>query len=147
MEEGYHENWSTRGCLKLTVYQYSNKSNELNNKMNELDTKIYRVVTVEKPPFVMYDPQNDLWTGLCIDYMRIVAEILHINYTIHKSQDGEYGYLEDDGKYSIFLSEWTYFIVFLCLNIYEVPSYTTLKFSLVNIFSFSTDLHSITSMI
>lgn len=68
-------------------------------------TERYRVVTVEKPPFVMYDERRNSYSGLMIDLLREIARRLNFEYYIDMQTDGEYGYMDDEGNWNGMIRE------------------------------------------
>ncbi|XP_034948541.1 ionotropic receptor 25a-like [Chelonus insularis] len=66
----------------------------------------FRVVTVEVPPFVEYDPENDRWFGYSIDLLDKISNILFFEYEIYAAPDGKFGAMnESDGTWNGMIGE------------------------------------------
>ncbi|XP_063992990.1 ionotropic receptor 25a [Diachasmimorpha longicaudata] len=72
---------------------------------NHTAVKSFRVVTVITPPFVMYDPETDEWSGYCIDLLDNIRNILHFEYEIREVADGEFGSMTPDGTWNGMVGE------------------------------------------
>ncbi|XP_014218148.1 ionotropic receptor 25a-like [Copidosoma floridanum] len=60
----------------------------------------YRVVTVIKPPFVMYDHQTRKWSGYCIDLLNHITKHVPFVYDIHEAKDKDYGAMDEEGVWT-----------------------------------------------
>ncbi|XP_031786896.1 ionotropic receptor 25a isoform X2 [Nasonia vitripennis] len=71
-----------------------------NKAGNHTAVTSYRVVTVIKPPFVMYDNETGNWTGYCIDLLDEIREHVKFEYEIREVDDKEYGNMDEDGNWN-----------------------------------------------
>ncbi|KAF5270318.1 hypothetical protein FQR65_LT05506 [Abscondita terminalis] len=62
---------------------------------------VYRVVTVEQPPFI-YKNENKSrgYSGYCIDLMDEIANILQFDYEIRTVDDGKFGSMDAYGRWN-----------------------------------------------
>ncbi|XP_043269225.1 ionotropic receptor 25a-like [Venturia canescens] len=65
----------------------------------------YRVVTVVKPPFVMYDAVKKEWSGYCIDLLEYISKMSDFEYEIMATPDGKYGTMNDEGDWNGMIKE------------------------------------------
>ncbi|XP_043285747.1 ionotropic receptor 25a-like [Venturia canescens] len=72
---------------------------------NEQAVPHYRVVTVEKPPFVMYDSEKLEWQGYCLDLMTYLSGMLNFTYDIEATPDGQFGIMDDNGTWDGMIRE------------------------------------------
>lgn len=72
---------------------------------NHTAVKSFRVVTVITPPFVMYDPETDIWSGYCIDLLKEIQHILKFEYEIREVADREFGSMGADGTWNGMIKE------------------------------------------
>ncbi|XP_011312741.1 glutamate receptor ionotropic, kainate 2 [Fopius arisanus] len=68
--------------------------------LNHTAVKSFRVVTVITPPFVMYDPATDTWSGYCIELLQHIQKILKFEYEIREVADREFGSMRTDGTWN-----------------------------------------------
>lgn len=74
---------------------------------NHLAKLNYRIITVIKKPFVMYDNRTKKWTGYCIDLLEYIREAYEFdfNYTIEEVADKRYGSMDDNGEWDGLVKE------------------------------------------
>ena len=65
----------------------------------------YKVVTVPKPPFVIYDEERNNYSGMLIDLLNELARRLSFQYDIYVEKDMEYGYMDDEGNWNGMIRE------------------------------------------
>lgn len=65
----------------------------------------FRVVTVETPPFIMYNKEKDEWSGYCIDLIEEIRKILGFEYEIRLADDNNFGSMNDDGEWNGMIKE------------------------------------------
>lgn len=65
----------------------------------------YRITTVEKAPFTIYNPEKDEWTGYCIDLMNDISSILNFTYEIRPVSDGNFGSMDNEGNWNGMIKE------------------------------------------
>ena len=65
----------------------------------------YRVVTVLKKPFVMYNNVTGEWYGYCIDLLDAIRETVRFEYTIREVDDKEYGNMDEQGNWNGMIKE------------------------------------------
>lgn len=68
--------------------------------MNSTKKSVYRVLTIPKPPFVIYDPEKNRYSGMLIDLLNEISRQLRFDYEIDLQKDSEYGYMDDDGNWN-----------------------------------------------
>nr|ARN17848.1 ionotropic receptor 2 [Cephus cinctus] len=65
----------------------------------------YRVVTVQQAPFIVYDAENDTWSGYCIDLLNEIREILMFEYEIREVDDKLFGNMDEEGNWNGMIKE------------------------------------------
>ncbi|XP_066596755.1 ionotropic receptor 25a [Prorops nasuta] len=73
--------------------------------VNHTAVTSYRVVTVVHPPFVMYDPVKNEWSGYCIDLLEETRQHMKFEYDIREVDDKEYGKMNEDGTWNGMMRE------------------------------------------
>ncbi|KAJ8687208.1 hypothetical protein QAD02_023002 [Eretmocerus hayati] len=68
--------------------------------MNTTSKAIYRVVTILKRPFVEYDEEKNLYSGMLIDILNELSRRLNFQYEIGVRNENEYGYMDDEGNWN-----------------------------------------------
>ncbi|CAD6204011.1 GSCOCT00009832001.2-RA-CDS, partial [Cotesia congregata] len=90
--------WNVDICSPLT-----SKTNTTLAHYTEVPT--YRIVTVERPPFMEFNKETKKWEGICIDLLEEMQKYTKFNYEIYESPDGEYGSLNDKGEWNGMIKE------------------------------------------
>ncbi|KAG8040310.1 hypothetical protein G9C98_000881, partial [Cotesia typhae] len=65
----------------------------------------YKIVTVERPPFIEFNKETKKWEGICIDLLKEMQMYTKFSFEIYESPDGEYGSLSNDGKWNGMINE------------------------------------------
>lgn len=73
--------------------------------MNNTAVTSYRIITVQHPPFMMYNNQTDQWYGFCIDLLDAIRETVPFEYEVREVEDHEYGSLNDNGSWNGMIKE------------------------------------------
>ncbi|XP_025153353.1 ionotropic receptor 25a isoform X1 [Harpegnathos saltator] len=73
--------------------------------MNNTAVTSYRVVSVQHPPFVMYDNKTNKWYGFCIDLLNAIRETVPFEYEIREVEDQNYGTLSENGSWNGMIRE------------------------------------------
>ncbi|XP_032686225.1 ionotropic receptor 25a [Odontomachus brunneus] len=68
--------------------------------MNNSAVTSYRVITVQHPPFVMYNNKTNEWYGFCIDLLDAIRETVPFEYEIREVEDQNYGSLTENGSWN-----------------------------------------------
>ncbi|KAF7998303.1 hypothetical protein HCN44_009701 [Aphidius gifuensis] len=83
------------------------KLSGINNEKVSNHTAVtsFRIVTVETPPFIMYNKEKDEWSGYCIDLIEEIRKILGFEYEIRLVDDNNFGSMNDDGEWNGMIKE------------------------------------------
>ncbi|XP_018303765.1 ionotropic receptor 25a isoform X1 [Mycetomoellerius zeteki] len=73
--------------------------------MNNTAVTSYRVVTVQHPPFMMYNNKTKEWYGFCVDLLNAICETVPFEYEIREVEDGEFGTLKENGSWNGMIKE------------------------------------------
>ncbi|XP_043269218.1 ionotropic receptor 25a [Venturia canescens] len=65
----------------------------------------YRIVTVAKPPFMIYNAETNEWSGFCIDLIDEIAHITNFTYEITIAPDGRFGSMDENGNWDGMIKE------------------------------------------
>ncbi|RLU19384.1 ObirIr25a.2 [Ooceraea biroi] len=73
--------------------------------MNNTAVTSYRVVTVQHPPFMMYNNETNKWFGFCIDLLDEIRQSVPFEYEIREVEDQQYGSLNENGSWNGMIKE------------------------------------------
>ncbi|OXU22413.1 hypothetical protein TSAR_004219 [Trichomalopsis sarcophagae] len=68
--------------------------------MNATAKPTYRVITIPKPPFVIYDPDSNWYGGFLVDLLNEIARRLNFRYEIEMQEESDYGFMDDQGNWN-----------------------------------------------
>jgi len=93
--------------VRFFAYRENLHSAKVTNEkiMNNTAVTSYRVVTVQHPPFIMYNNQTDQWYGFCIDLLDAIRETVPFEYEIREVEDQQYGALSENGSWNGMMRE------------------------------------------
>lgn len=73
--------------------------------MNNTAVTSYRVVTVQHPPFIMYNNETNEWYGFCIELLDAIRETVPFEYEIREAEGQSYGTLNENGSWNGMIRE------------------------------------------
>lgn len=65
----------------------------------------YRVATIAKPPFMVWNNRTQAWVGYCIDVLESIREEMDFEYEIIEVEDGQYGVMNEKGEWNGMIKE------------------------------------------